>query len=232
MMYFPENPWITDSCTANHNSVNAIPVLVFNSLLWAVNITISKYGYMNAWIAFYLSYERPVCLTFVHLASGASMYSQSFNTNILQTFGYFFYVFCVIIPAKPCFYCYRQIGCSHNCIRKANHEANIFQDACTCTFAGDFFYRTSKINVKQIRVGNIYNFFRHGKTIFVATKYLYAYWFFIIEDVKFLPAFYCIANQAFTADKLCIHKISAIFFAYGPKRRIAYIFHWSKQKRK
>src|ERR1044071_3604980 len=126
MFYLPEYPGVADCSTPYHNAINTIPVAVVQRFLGAVNIAVSEDGYVYAGIIFYFGYQCPVGFTFVHLAACTSMNGKCPYAYILQTFGFFFYVFCIIVPAKACFYSYGQPGGLYHSISKANHEVNIF----------------------------------------------------------------------------------------------------------
>src|SRR5690606_19595058 len=108
MFDLSEYPGITDSGPADHDTVYPVTVFVFHCFLRTVYIAVSEDGYMNAWVVFYFSDKCPVGIALIHLATGAPMYSECFNTYILQAFGYFFNIKHAVVPAQAGFYCYRQ----------------------------------------------------------------------------------------------------------------------------
>ena len=73
MFYLPEYPWITNSCTADHDTINPITIFIFQCFLRAVNIAITENWDVNAWVVFYFGDQRPVGLAFIQLASCAAM---------------------------------------------------------------------------------------------------------------------------------------------------------------
>src|SRR5450432_3645995 len=84
MFYLAEYPRIANSSTANHYSIYAVTVFIFNCFFSRVNIAITKNGYFNARVIFYFANQCPVGFTFVHLCAGAAMNSQCLYAYILQ----------------------------------------------------------------------------------------------------------------------------------------------------
>ena len=83
MFYFAEYPWIANRCAAYHHTIYTITILIFNSFLRAVYISVTKYGYVYPWVVFNLGNKRPVGFTFIHLFASTTMYSKRFYANIL-----------------------------------------------------------------------------------------------------------------------------------------------------
>src|SRR4051812_4735111 len=108
MFYFTEDPWITNGGTANHDTIYAIAGFIFKRLLRTINIAVSKNWNVNAWVVLHLGDQSPVCLSLIQLASCTAMYRQRLYANILESLCNFFNIFCAVVPAQSCFYCYRQ----------------------------------------------------------------------------------------------------------------------------
>ena len=121
----PKNPGIANGCATNHDAIYAIPVFIFQRFLWTINISIAKNGNMDAGIIFYFGNQRPVGLTFIHLRAGAAMDGKGFDAYILQSLGYFYNVFALLVPTQPGFYGYRQLGAFYNGARKGDHQVDI-----------------------------------------------------------------------------------------------------------
>jgi hypothetical protein len=65
MFYFPEYPGIANGGTADHYAIYSITVFIFQGFMRRVNITVTKYGYLNPGIVFYTGNQRPVGLSFI-----------------------------------------------------------------------------------------------------------------------------------------------------------------------
>ncbi len=81
-----------------------------------------------------------------------------------------------------------------------------------------------------IDLGGNFGCFAH--CINIAAKYLDADRTLILENIKFLAAFYRITDKAFRGNKLGVHHIHPVLLTHIAKGRIAYILHWSQQQRK
>src|SRR5688572_28460289 len=118
----------------------------------------------------------------------------------------------------------------YNCFCQAYHFGNILQNAGTSIFTHYFFYRTSIINIKQLRIclQDYISGLYHG--IKLGAKDLYTDRSLAIVDIKFLHAFFCITDQALYTDKFSVQHITTLFLAQKAKWRITHILHRSKQK--
>ena len=82
-----EYPGAAEGGTANHDSINAVGVKGTVGIAERLDVAIADDGYMDARIPFDFTYQRPVGLTRVHLASGSSVNGQCLDTAVLQLFG-------------------------------------------------------------------------------------------------------------------------------------------------
>ena len=97
---FPENPWMTEGCAPYHYAVNAVTVEALLRLLRRVDIAIANDGNVHTRIGLDLTYQRPVGLALVHLATGAAVYGQSADSRILETFRERDNDFRAVVPAQ------------------------------------------------------------------------------------------------------------------------------------
>src|SRR5690606_18123473 len=125
----------------------------------------------------------------------------------------------------------RKIGAFHNCFCESNHQIYVFQNSGSGSFTNYFFNRTTKVDVNQIGLYCLYDFSRKRHCLFVSTKNLDSDRTFIVKNIEFLTTFYSISDKPFRRNKFRVHQICSVQFAESTKRRIAYVFHRSQQKR-
>ena len=75
MFYLIKDPWITYSGTADHNSIHAIAIFIFQGFFGRINISVTKNWNFDAGIIFHFTDQCPVSFTFVHLSSCTTMNS-------------------------------------------------------------------------------------------------------------------------------------------------------------
>src|SRR5690606_38765290 len=99
VFYLSEDPRIAYGSTSNHDAVYFELLTPGGRALNGVHISVAEDRDFNARVAFYLTYQSPVCFTFVELCPGTAVDGKGFNTHILESFGHFIYVFTVVVPA-------------------------------------------------------------------------------------------------------------------------------------
>ena len=122
------------------------------------------------------------------------------------------------------------MGRIYNRFCQSYHQVNILQNACASTFTNHFFYRTSIININNIRLNSFHNPRGHCHRFLITTKNLNPNRSFVIENIQLFSALNRITNQAFRRDKLRIHQVCAVHFAQFSERRITHILHRSQKK--
>src|SRR6188768_3504144 len=83
MFYLVKYPGITDRCTADHDTINAVFVFVFQCFFGTVNITVTKNGDLDPWIVLHFTDQFPISMALIHLGPRSSVYRQCFYANIL-----------------------------------------------------------------------------------------------------------------------------------------------------
>jgi hypothetical protein len=160
------------------------------------------------------------------------MYSEGGYANILQALSYVGYIFGIVVPSEAGFYRYRQVSGFDNGLRHLHHFRNILQQSRSGTPASHILYRTAIINIYQIGVYLGSYFGRHHHVFYFAAEQLNANGSFVLKNIQLLAALGGIADQSFRGYKFSIHQVGPVGFAYGPERRVAYIFHGCQQQRK
>ena len=94
-----KDPWIANSSTTDHDPVNTIAVFIFQRFLRRIDVAVTENGNLDARIFFILPI-RSSPLSLCTTAAGAAMDSERLNARILQTFGYFYDIDSLIIPAQ------------------------------------------------------------------------------------------------------------------------------------
>src|SRR5690606_22651963 len=107
MFDFIEDPGITNRSPSDHYSIHSISVSEFPGFFRGINIPVSKNRNMYSWVVFDSCQITPVRFPFVHLFSGTGVDTDSLNAYVLKSFHYFFDADSLFIPAKACFYSYR-----------------------------------------------------------------------------------------------------------------------------
>src|SRR5678810_1074551 len=102
MFYLVKYPWIAYSSTADHNAINPIAIFIFKRFFGRINITVSKNRKMNTGVFFHFSDQGPVSFAFIKLCSCSSVNGNSFYANVLQSFGNFFNILTMVVPAQSC----------------------------------------------------------------------------------------------------------------------------------
>jgi len=110
-------PGVTNTGPANHDTINAISMPVFQCFFRRVDIAIAKYRNMHPGVFFNPGYPTPVCNAFVHLFSGPGMNGEGLYANILEPFGYFDNIDAVLIPTQSGLDRYRFARALYNCRR-------------------------------------------------------------------------------------------------------------------
>ena len=114
---------------SDHDSIDSIAVECFPCLLWGINVAVTDDGDVHPRVFLYLSYECPVCLSFVHLAPGPPVDRKCLDTYILQPLSKFDDNLRVLIPSEPCLDSNRKFhgihyhsGNFHHLVRLPHHS--------------------------------------------------------------------------------------------------------------
>ena len=96
----------------------------------------------------------------------------------------------------------------------------------------NFFNGTTEVNVDDIGLRRLNNLNRAKHRFFVCTKNLNPNRAFFFVYIKLHDAFGSVSNQTLARNEFGVYYVSPMFLAQGSKRRVAYVFHGCKKKRK
>ena len=169
MSDLPENPRVSVSGPAYHDSVHSISPEVFPGLLRRVYVPVADNGNVNPGIFLHFPYECPVRFTLVHLAACPSVYCQCLDSCILQPFCQFYYYLGIFVPSEPGLHCDRKLYGIHYHAGNHYHLVRLFHHAGSRPSAGNLVHRTSEIDVDKVRPvssDNLRSLFRHFGRIY------------------------------------------------------------------
>ena len=238
MPYFFEYPRMTICGPSYHNPVHAVALEGSLGLDGVGNIPITYYRYVHTGVLLDFAYEGPVCLSLVHLGTGAAVDGESLYAHILQPFGQLDNDFAVLIVTQAGLYGDWQFdgldhGLSdcHQFVRLAKHSA-------PCAPTGDFLDRTAEVDVHKIGpVASCYlccaldhtGGFHHG--LWNVTVNLQTYGCLEIIGAHFGNGFGSISNKAIGRDEFGIDHIRSILFAYPAESGVRDVFHRGEEQR-
>ncbi len=186
---------------------------------------------MHTGIVLHVSNQSPVGCTGVHLGAGAAMNRQRRNAAILQLLGKRYNNLRLVVPSQAGLHGYRLFDRLHHLRGNIDHQLRSAQHARSGAFTGDFLYRTTEINIDDVRSGFFTNLssFDHRRRI--ATINLYGYRTFLFTNSELFLCFLHIANQRIARHELGIHHIRPKSLTKQPEPDIGHIFHRSKENR-
>ena len=211
MFYFFKEPGIANTGTPDHGSVQSVLITHFHRHFRGIYVPVSKYRDVHTLIVLDLGNRPPIGISLIHLLPGASVNGNGLDPDVLKTLSNLNDLNGVMIPPETGFYRYRQIGAFYHLFGKLHHQRNIAKNSGPGILANHLFYRTSEVDVDNIRIGFFYNIdsLQHG--IELRSEDLNTYRTLLFVDVEFLNALGSIPDESFRRNELGIHHIGPLF---------------------
>ena len=237
MPYLPENPRMPESCPAYHYPVHPIAVKSVGCIFRSPDVPVTYYGYMHTRVLLHLANQRPICLSLIHLAAGASVNGQGLNPRILQTFSKFHYYFRVFVPAQARLDRHRFPHSLHHHPCYFHHLVRLLHHPAPCSPACNFAHRTSEIDVNQVSTVSLNQFrspVRHSRRIHHSLRNapvnLNPHRPFIIVSLELFQRFARVPYKPVRRNELGIDHIRPVFLAGPAERRIGHVLHRSQKQ--
>ena len=133
----------------------------------------------------------------------------------------------VIVPSQACLHGDGNLYCIHHGAGNFQHQRNILQHACACSFACDALHGAAEVNVQNVRtcffhyLGGLY----HCCRIFSVN--LDGYGAFFVIDVQLLHGFPYRTYQGIGRHEFGIYHVGTELFAHQAESRVGHILHRS-----
>ena len=180
--HFFKDPRLSKGCSTNHNGIYAKTLKSLFGFLGRGYVAISNDRNVDARIVFYLTNQRPISVSGVHLTARAAMDGQRLDATVLQLLGQFGDNKIVFIPSQACLHSHRCMHCLDHLSGNFQQKRYVTQHASTRTFACHLLNRTSKVDVNHVRMSLFNNLGSFHHRLNVSSVDLYAYGSFSVTN--------------------------------------------------
>ena len=223
--HLPKYPRAAIGCTTNHHSINAIAVEHLSRLFARIDISVTNNWNVNQRIILDFAYQCPIGLTFVELATGATVNCKCRNTNILQAQSNLLDILRLIVPAEASFDGYGFVDSLDNLLGHLHHQWHITHHSRTCTSARNLLHRATEVYINNIGVSRFGNSCSLDHWLYLITINLNSHRTLEVVDIQLCTRFPGITNKAIRRDKLRRNHICAKSFTDIAERRVGNILH-------
>ena len=131
MFALAENPRTAIGGSANHHGIYTIAVETLGSPLGGGHIAVADNGNMDCGVVLDLTNQSPVGIAAIHLRTGATVNSESLNTNILQAQGNLLDILVFVVPTEAGFDRYGELYGLHDLAGHLHHQGHVFHHTAT-----------------------------------------------------------------------------------------------------
>ena len=229
---------MAEACAPNHNAVYAVSVKGFSGLGGSIDVSVADDGNAHAGVGFYCANKGPVCLTLVHLATGAAVDGNGGGTGVLETFGQLYDDFGTVVPAQAGLHGDWLVHRLRYCFGDGHHLVRLLHHSGTCAAAGNFAHRAAEVDVYYIGPvpsGKLLSPFGHlcrvHHCLRDAAVDLHRNRRFLFQGMHLGDGFGNVAYQAVTAHELRGDHGGAGLPAQDTERRVRHVLHGSQRHR-
>ena len=226
-----EYPRIAVGGAANHQSIHTKCILIILCRRSIHHVTVADNGDVHAGIVFHSSDEGPIGGIAVFGGAQAAVDGQGGDAHVLQAFGDVDDFAVRVIVTEACLDRHRCLYRLHHSFSDGHHLRDVVHDARAGTFRSHLLYRTTEVDVDDIRVGRLGITRRLHHRIDGVAEDLNAHGTFHLLKIEFLDAFHRVADKAVGGDEFRVHHVGAKEFADITERRVRHVFHRREEQR-